>query len=299
MNEQGRIHFSSAKVSFGGERRPPRFQLFLIRTSRFAGVLRRRKVRLLAAIRVLSLSVALTTSQTSWAASVGEVHCDGAAPKLDCYVGNDRWNVEAPAVWSISVGSGNDIRFEVRPGDVAAWDRNHNHRAERAEISGFNSKEPTDSDLWFSTDLMVEPGAKVTSRWLVLGQLHPTEDPGDVGPSPAWAQELNADDVFRIVVRARAETPLRSNPAPQVLFVDPEFKRGQTYHFIYRVRYGAAQGGLDAWRDGIQIVHYSGPIGYINRNGPYFKFGIYREPAPETLVVHYKNLRFGDAVVKP
>jgi hypothetical protein len=255
--------------------------------------------RLFAAMRVLASLVALAVSEMNWAASVGEVHCDGAGPRINCSVGNDRWNVEAPAVWSISVGSLNDVRFEVRQGDTAPWDKSHNHRAERAEISGFNSKEPTDSDLWFSTDLMVEPGAKVTSRWAVMGQLHPTEDPGQVGPSPAWAQELNAGDVFRIVIRAKVETPLRGSPAPQVLFVDPEFKRGQTYHFVYHLRYGATQGGLDAWRDGKQIVHYLGPVGYINQNGPYFKFGIYREPATETLVVHYKNLRFGDAVVKP
>lgn len=148
-------------------------------------------------------------------------------------------------------------------------------------------------------DLRVEPGPQVTSRWTVLGQLHPSEDPGDIGPSPAWAQELNAGDVFRIVIRAKFEKPLRRSPAPQVLFVDPEFKRGQTYHFVYRLRYSASQGGLDAWRDGTQIVHYRGPVGYSNQSGPYFKFGIYREPAAETLAVHYMNLRFGNAVVKP
>ena len=76
-------------------------------------------------------------------------------------------------------------------------------------------------------------------------------------------------------------------------------RKHTTYHLVYRLRYSATQGGLDAWRDGKQIVHYSGPVGYINQNGPYFKFGIYRDPAAETLVVHYKDLRFGDAVVKP
>jgi hypothetical protein len=259
----------------------------------------RRKFRLFAAIRILGLLAALTASQMNWAASVGEAHCDVAASRPDCAVGNERWNVEAPAAWSISAGGGNDLRFEVRPGDVADWDRSHNHPAERAEISGFRSKEPTESDLWFSMDLMVEPGPKVTSRWLVLGQLHPTEDPGDVGPSPAWAQELNADDEFRIVIRAKADKPLRRSPAPTVLFVDSQFKRGQTYHLVYHLRYSQSQGALDAWRDGVQIVHYSGPVGYIDAQGPYFKFGIYREPAPETLVVHYKNLRFGEAMVRP
>jgi len=254
------------------------------------------RVRSLAAASALVLFGELGAGGANGAASVGEVHCEGAAPRPTCALGSDRWNVEAPAQWSLTEVNPDDLRFEVRAGDTADWDRMHNHPAERAEISGFHSKAPTDSDLWFSMDLMVEPGPPVTSRWTVLGQLHPTEDPGDIGPSPAWAQELNAGDIFRIVIRAKNEKPLRKSPAPLVLFVDSEFKRGRTYHLVYRLRYSATQGALDAWRDGTQIIHYSGPLGYINRSGPYFKFGIYREPAAETLVVHYKNLRFGDTV---
>jgi hypothetical protein len=245
------------------------------------------------------LLLALAANETSRAATNGPIRCAGAGQAIRCSVGNEPWNVEAPAPWSVAVGDDNDVRFEVRQGDRADWDRNHNHQAERAEISGFRSKEPVNSDLWFSMDLMIEPGDRISSRWVVLGQLHPTEDPGQAGPSPAWAQEFNAGDVFRIVIRTKAETPLRSSPAPLVLFTDSAFKRGQSYHLVYHLRYSTTDGGLDVWRDGQQIVHYSGPLGYINANGPYFKFGIYREPAAETLVVHYRSLRFGDEVAKP
>jgi hypothetical protein len=250
-------------------------------------------------IRLLFLLTTITANQMSWAATSGLVHCGGSGQAIRCWVGSDPWNIEAPARWSIASNNDNDVRFEVRRGDRADWDRSHNHQAERAEISGFKSKERTNSDLWFSMDLMVEGGETISSRWVVLGQLHPSEDPGQVGPSPAWAQEFNAGDVFRIVIRTKAETPLRSSPAPLVLFTDPAFRRGRIYHLVYRLRYSITDGGLDAWRDGLQIVHYSGPLGYINAEGPYFKFGIYREPAAETLIVHYRNLRFGDDVAKP
>lgn len=51
---------------------------------------------------------------------------------------------------------------------------------------------------------------------------------------------------------------------------------------------------IQAWRYGTQIVNYSGPVGYQNTQGPYFKFGKYRELSPEKIVVHYSNIKIND-----
>jgi hypothetical protein len=40
-------------------------------------------------------------------------------------------------------------------------------------------------------------------------------------------------------------------------------------------------------------VKYAGTLGYADTVGPYFKFGIYRDPSPETLIVQYKSLKIG------
>jgi hypothetical protein len=117
--------------------------------------------------------------------------------------------------------------------------------------------------------------------------------------SPAWAQELNAGDEFRIVVRTSTEYPLLHNPAAKVLFVDPAFERGRVYRFVYRIRYSQTDGLLQAWRDGRQIVDYHGPLGYVGRQGPYFKFGIYREPAPEALAANFYDLKIGGPELRP
>ena len=211
------------------------------------------------------------------------------------------WIVEnSGAPWSLegNLETATDVRFEVRSGDRAPWDIEHHHAAERSEMS-VRRKQPMDQDIWLAFGLMVEPGAKATGRWSTLGQLHPTTDPGDISPSPAWEQELAAGDVFQILVRSKAQKPLTSSPVPKVVFADAAFKRGQVYHFVYRIRYSLADGLLQARRDGRQIVNYSGPIGYDEHVGPYFKFGIYREPAPETLAVHFNNLKIGDARLVP
>ena len=221
---------------------------------------------------------------------------------LSASAGARLWQAEGGGgPWSITgeVGPGRDLRFEVRAGDQAAWDVAHHHPAERAEIASVTHKEPVDADIWLAFDLSVEPGPKVTSRWLVIGQLHATEDAGTMPVSPAWAQELDAGDVFRIVVRTSTEASMRTNPAAIVLYADPTFRRGQTNRFVYQLRYSQTAGRLRAWREGRLVADYSGPLGYPTSRGPYFKFGIYREPAPETVAVHYGGLRFGGPELQP
>ena len=230
-------------------------------------------------------------------------YCTDSGLRMRCFVDNYLWGMDnGGASWAIADSENkgmDDLRFELRSGDIWPLDAAKNHPAERTEISKPHKTEPVETDIWFAFGMLVEPGAVVTSKWQVLGQLHPTDDPGDMAPSPAWAQELNAGDVFRIVVRASAEKPLQHNPPAKVLYVDQNFQRGSINHFVYRLRYSQTHGLLQVWRDGQQIVDYQGPLGYVDRLGPFFKFGIYRQPAAEKIVVHYYALRFGGPELKP
>ena len=51
---------------------------------------------------------------------------------------------------------------------------------------------------------------------------------------------------------------------------------------------GDASGHLEVWRDGERIVDYTGPIGY--GEGVYWKLGLYRHSAPETIAMNVRNL---------
>jgi hypothetical protein len=217
-----------------------------------------------------------------------------------CMIDGHRWQGDVAAPWSISNGpKGSDIRFEVRSGDRAKGDIVRGHPAERAEVSESKYPRPFDRDIWFSFGMMVEPGPKVSSDWVELGQLRPTLNPGDRSQSPPWAQGLAPGDEFRVQVRTLNQKPLRGYAPSIFLFKDPGFRRGRTYHFVYRLRYGIPDGRLEAWRDGVKIADYSGPLGFPGNIGPYFKFGIYREPAPETLAVHYYDIHFSDRPLRP
>jgi hypothetical protein len=52
-------------------------------------------------------------------------------------------------------------------------------------------------------------------------------------------------------------------------------------------------GILQVWRDGVQIVDYHGSIG--TGAGTYWKQGIYRSAAPETMAAHFRRLKITTA----
>ena|SRR6202789_3901549 len=214
---------------------------------------------------------------------MNEMQCTGAYPNLKCTVGPQDWDVSQPANPAFGPGefnasTANDLIVQLRSGDASTWDVANKHNAERAEVDGYKYPVPFGTDVWLKFGLLIEPGPKVTSPWCVLGQLHPY----NVAASPGWAQDFG-DEVFSIIVR--------NNPdVPQKIFFDPDFERGRVYQFLYHLRAGT-DGCCNVWRDGVEIVKYAGALSYPDTVGPYWKFGIYRYPALETLIVHYQDLQ--------
>ena len=51
---------------------------------------------------------------------------------------------------------------------------------------------------------------------------------------------------------------------------------------------------MNVWWNGRQVVRYSGPVGYNDDFGPYFKFGLYRDDSAKTYVVYFNHVRLGD-----
>ncbi len=226
--------------------------------------------------------------------------CVGKGLKAKCFIGGYYWNTDnGDGDWAVNSPKPGDLRFELRQGDIAQWDKQHTHAAERDEISNSNHKFPLEKDIWFSFGLMVEPGPKVSSRWLVIGQLKASDDPGDKPASPPVGQELNAGDEFRITVRTATEKPLKHNPGFKTIYVDPAFERGRLYRMVYRIKYSQRVGHVQVWRDGKEIANFNGPVGYVSYTGPYWKFGIYREPSPETFTVHYYDIKLGGPELEP
>ncbi|MBM6584340.1 heparin lyase I family protein [Microvirga sp. BT689] len=181
------------------------------------------------------------------------------------------------------------MRFEVRNGDSPVYG---NSNTQRSEVSSKNHL-AFGQTYTLSYKFMIEPGTKSTSDWVIIGQAHATEDAGEGGASPPFAIELANGEKMRIVARSsNADVTSSSNIKYMNLYQDStDLVRGQWYDMKITVKFDPAGNGmLDVWRDGKQIVDYTGAIGYKDQTGPYWKEGIYREHAPETLAVKYTAL---------
>lgn len=170
------------------------------------------------------------------------------------------------------------LRFQVNHGDV--WEDDWS-RYERAEIAG--PVYPADETLIVSYDLMIEPGEPSKSEWVVLSQFHAD----DLDTPPPFAIEFSNE---QMVVRIRWR---RDGEIGQIrLHRDKEnLERGRYYRMHIRLRFADSEeedGWVKVWRDGEVIADYEGPLGY--GYGAYWKMGIYRTQAPETLAVNVRNL---------
>jgi hypothetical protein len=189
---------------------------------------------------------------------------------------------------------GSTYRFEVHSGDKG---REGDKTQERAEIS---SKEKLDFDQTYTMtyDFMVEPGQKNTVG-VNVGQFHGTPDAGDYGSlGPVFAIRL-VGERMRIVTRTDSDRITEARPADKFIYSDTtDIERGHWYQMKVEIRFDPdGQGVINVWRDGEQLAHYKGGVGYNDAVGPYWKMGIYRPPAPETLAVAYRNFDLveGDA----
>jgi hypothetical protein len=195
--------------------------------------------------------------------------------------------------------TGETYRFEVHSGDKG---REGDATQERSEIA---SKEKLDFDHTYTMtyDFMVEPGAKNTVG-VNVGQFHGTPDAGDYGSlGPVFAIRL-VGERMRIVTRTDSDRTTEARPADNFIYTDTkDIERGHWYQMKVEIRFDPdGQGVINIWRDGDQLAHYEGGVGYNDAVGPYWKMGIYRPPADETLAVDYRNFDLvdgGDAATSP
>ncbi|RAK58140.1 heparin lyase I family protein [Phenylobacterium deserti] len=224
---------------------------------------------------------------------------DGCAPSVNpiaCRVAGRAWRLQSSgAPWSARAEGDNGYRFEIRPGDYWAKDARKAHPVERTELSDL-ARMPLDKDIWLAFTLEVEPGVASTSEWVNLGQLHATADRGEPSVSPPWVQRLLPNDRFQVEVRHTQDDPIKAAPPPVVIYEEAKLERGKPHRFVYRFRISQGPNGLaQMWRDGVLVADYRGPIGYRDKLGPYFKFGVYRAPAArgERLAARYTNVTLG------
>ena len=207
---------------------------------------------------------------------VGVACAQGPYGRRKVRAGGKDWDVDAPSSPHALQAGPAWQRFEVRSTDTAPIDRGKPAR-NRAELSS-PVRHPPGQPVWFAYSFRIRGGTPTTAVFSILGQFHSSPDLGDApGLSPVFAVNLVREGVLRFVSRSSAEPRQQFNPPATVL--------------------GEVRGiGREQWRHlvGRKVIDRSPiSIGYNDRRGPYWKYGIYRSAAPETLVVEYANMEIG------
>lgn len=190
----------------------------------------------------------------------------------------------AGRAWSLTKLDDYTIRFELRPGDV--WNEDETSRSEILTVRNADDN----SVFKCSYNMMVEPGTVNSLDWLTAVQMH--EDGGIPFSISLLNDQMN-------VLTDQAED-WGTQP-----YVDPnQIVRGRTYAMKIEARFSnSTDGYLKMWRDGVQIVNYTGRLG-SETNGQYIKFGIYagypsRVTSPIVIRYDHIALDFADPPPPP
>jgi hypothetical protein len=162
------------------------------------------------------------------------------------------------------------LAFQLAPADPLT------SKSRRAEIS-FPPQVEMDKVYWVALSVYVHDWGTVASSDAALfgTQMHSGDN--SLGLSPSFA--INTDGGRQFRIESRYSTSTSPAPANSVTvrhgYHDIPF--GRWVDFVFKFRHNTAGAGLlQVWQDGVQIVNYSGNLGF-NTPGykDYAKFGYY------------------------
>lgn len=197
--------------------------------------------------------------------------------ELDSYLGN--WaNREACCSYSIvrsnSVARDGkySVRFELNKDDIPV------HGGKRAELITW--REPTpDAERWYRFSIFLPEEFGIDSVEEIVAQWHevPDFDLGETWRSPPIALQINKDKWVASVMWAsdavNTNKTLSGKKSEQLGVIE----KGKWVDWIFHIRFSHKDDGvLQIWKDGNQVLDYTGPNYYNDRVGPYFKIGIYK-----------------------
>ncbi|POR43061.1 heparin lyase I family protein [Methylobacterium sp. V23] len=222
-------------------------------------------------------------------------------------LGNDVYDVlnagsgysyDTNASYALTSTDNNTLRFEVRSGDSNWYDKQRNG-AERSEVSSRELiKQGVPAEIAYKFTL--EPGAANTAKgWLAFGQLIQDATDGQAGAPPGMSINM-VGEKMSVMVRYRDAS---GTIVEKAVYLDTQdIQRGHTYDIDIKAVFDPTGAGrLVVVRDGQVIADYTGPMGYADTKGVYWKEGIYRSPAAETIAATYSDLQIniGDMVDMP
>ena len=186
------------------------------------------------------------------------------------------------------------LRFELRKGEH--YSDLFGKTSFRSEVNARDFP-PIGSARWYAFSLLIPDDFPIEDNRLVLAQWHGADKKylGEARRSPSMAFRYSKGSLC-ITIRHGADRIVRNAQAvlSKTLFQANQFPQNAWNDFIIQARWSCKSDGFaNIWWNGRQVVRYSGPLGYNDDFGPYFKFGLYRDDSDQTYVVLFKHVRMG------
>jgi len=211
------------------------------------------------------------------------------------------WGTQSPgrihSIQSVSEprGSGEtSLRFELRKGEH--YSDLFGKTSFRSEVNARDFP-PIGSARWYAFSILIPDDFPIEDNRLVLAQWHGADKKylGEAPRSPVLAFRYSKG-CFSITVNHSPCRIIRDTKAVEAktLFQTEQFPRSAWNDFLVQAKWSYLNDGfVNVWWNGRQVVHYSGPVGYNDDFGPYFKFGLYRGDSAQTYVAYFRNVRLG------
>jgi hypothetical protein len=202
-------------------------------------------------------------------------------------------NVVSTKSYAIAKVDDYTLRFEIRSGDKWNYD---SAGIDRSEISGGIGPGtiPASTPVTIAWRILVEPGGANTASWFVTSEWHNDDGelPSGQYTSPPWAVEMLGDKWSVKTIYCPAGGDPRPS-SPDIVVKRPwtattNIVRDQWYVFETEFKTDLTNGYLRLKVDGVQVVNYSGPLGY-GCSG-YFLIGLYRDTNATTFAAKIKNI---------
>lgn len=206
-----------------------------------------------------------------------------------------RYRVQsAQQPWSVRVSpSSNYSRFELRAGDQ--WNRDaakFPDGRQRAKLRGEIRYAP-DAEVWMAYSFRWS--GEMSRDWGNITELHSDAEDGESGRKPPPFSISVGGGRLELFTRADTRSTTTSKESPTERFSMPLPAAGEWQDVVVRVKLDpSGDGRLTFWLNGQQL-HDSGaiPVGYNDRVGPYFKFGLYRGMSDASTVMEFANVEVG------
>ncbi len=215
--------------------------------------------------------------------------------------------------WFLRCGrfAGHAARFSVRHGGYAGdFDKRPNENGiltSRSELRE-NFAAEMDQTYWYAFRTLIPEDFPEETNRCVIAQWHASDTDGE-STSPPLSLRYE-DGVLKIVaIHSEADPVTAESQVRERLYNLPDFPKNQWHDFVFQTRWANDGTGLvRVWLNGDLVVDYHGPVGYHDADGPYFKFGVYRDeeffkngnedsgekiPATDPYVIYHDDYRRG------